>query len=82
MKVAITQDLSVLKVSGSYPEEVDQAYNILAQFRQVELGSIWGLDGVAEYCANLHKSFTLNKSGISKRQAKQWIKEKRAEVVY
>jgi hypothetical protein len=81
MIVQFTSDLRIIKVSGSYPAEVDSAYTILSEFKMVQPGSVWGLDGVAEYCADLHKSFTLNKSGISKRQAKAWIKEKRAEVV-
>lgn len=81
MQIFITSDLRIVKVSGAYPEEIDAAYQILSEFKMVEPGSVWGLDGVAEYCANLHKSFTLNKSGISKRTAKKYLKEGKAEVI-
>ena len=81
MKVQFTRDLRIIKVSGSYPSDVDEAYSILSQFRQVELGSTWGLDGVAEYVASQHGFFTLNKSGISKRQAAKYVKENKAEVI-
>jgi hypothetical protein len=81
MRVQFTRNLSIIKVSGTYPQEVDQAYSVLSQFRMVQPGSVWGLDGVAEYCADIHKSFTINKSGISKRQAAKYIKENHAEVI-
>lgn len=81
MRVQFTENLRIVKVSGSYPEEVLAAYQILSQFRMVEPGSEWGLDGIAEYVASEHGHFELNKSGISKRQAKKYIKEHGCEVV-
>ena len=81
MQVYITRDLRVVKVCGKYPEEVLDAYGILSQFKQVEAGSEWGLEGVAEHVARTHGNFALNKSGISKRQAKLWLKLNKAILI-
>jgi hypothetical protein len=81
MQVYITRNLRVVKVVGTYPSEVHDAEQVLAQFKQVEAGSEWGLEGVAEYIAQKNGFFALNKSGISKRQAQQWIKSGKAIIV-
>ena len=74
MQVYITKDKRIVKVCGSYPEEVINAYQVLSTFHMIEPGSVWGLDGVAEYIAKEHGNFALYKSGISKRQAQRWIR--------
>jgi hypothetical protein len=81
MKIYITKDFRIVVVSGAYPKEVLEAQKTLAQFKQVEAGSVWGLDGIAEYVATENKCFRLCKSGISKRQAKQYVKEGKSELI-
>lgn len=82
VKIQVTRDLSVLKVSGRYPEDVSEGYKVLGQVPMTRPGSVWGLDGVAEHVASTHGSFTLNKSGISKRMAKALVKAGKAEYAY
>jgi hypothetical protein len=81
MQIYITRNLRVVKVCGKFPEEVNEAYQVLAQFKMVEAGSVWGLDGVAEHVAATHGNFALNKSAISKRQAQKWLKTGKATVI-
>jgi len=81
VRVYITKDLLVVKVIGSYPNEVYDAYRILDKFKMVAPGSVWGLDGIAEHLAAIHGRFELNKSGISKREAKKWIHTGRAKLI-
>jgi len=81
MQIQITSDFEILKVSGQYPDEVSAAYEVLNSVPATRVGSVWGLDGVAEYVADQHKSFTLNKSGISKRMAKAMVKSGRATIL-
>lgn len=73
IQIHISGDKEVLSVSGKYPEDESEAYKILAEMPTTRLGSTWGLDGVAVYCAEKHGCFTINKSGIDKRVAKKWL---------
>lgn len=82
VQIQITPDYEIIKVTGQYPDEVSEAQAILASVPMTRPGSVWGLDGVAEYVADKHGTFTLNKSGISKRVAKSLIKQGKATILY